>query len=242
MEGSVFGFTYVYNNFVKDAKDACRTEEECFLQAVEKCEKSEYTTETEGLMVLFIMAHIKTNNKYTVKGFDDQNNCLVDIETINGEMNINKDKIISFIEDKKNNKEVYKNYLVYLSLIGELEELNSIEDEAEMQTAFNALMINMDKNMQVARDALKKVITDYFKNQDADTLESFKEAERAYPEQVKGTLQKCNFSDTSKLKVFLENSFTEIPLQINTQITYKDGKATSVSRYDGGECTSTTEN
>jgi hypothetical protein len=236
----IYGLTIVYKNYVKD-DGSCKTDQECFLEQVESCIPGEYTTDVEGINFLFATNYFKLKNKYSIEGYNDENKCMLSIETLEGEMHSTKEKVIEYIDTTDNKENIYQNYLMLLAMTGELQNLDEVP-EGQLEIELNKLMANMDKEMETAKTELKEQVTEYFDAKSSNELESLKEFDLQYSDIIKGVTQKCTFTDYLKLKTFLNKSFKNMNLDLDTEMKMKDGMPISIIRYDGGECITLTEN
>jgi len=237
---AIYGFIFVYNNYVNT--DSVDLEKE-FLLAAENCQEAEYVKETETLNILFLTAYIKLENKYNIKGKNEDNKCLIDIEILNAEMKTDLESIINYIYNDKHKKKVYKDYLILQTLKGELDDVfndDMTEEEAELK--LEELLENTDQEIEHARETLKSHLTEHYESLDEQELEEYKSSEEIYPSQIIGTVQNCTFENENKVVDFLKTHFTSDFDNFNIDTKTIDGKTFSVTEYDGGECISEIDN
>jgi len=219
---SIYGFIYTYNNYIKGhSSNTCKTEKECFLLAAKNCKVREYTTTTESLGFLTIYMSLK--NKYTIEGLNDENKCVVTINTLDANLSYDKEKLIEYIDKPENKEKIYTQY----ALIESMDENSQIND-------------NNMPDIDTAITDLKKLINNYYDTLDPEVLASMRSQEPALSKALTDRTENCIFEDYDKLSVFLENKIDGIMQDVSSKSHMNLGSETynTTDTYDGGVCTS----
>ncbi len=221
----VIGFVYTYNNIIKEnSNNICKTKKECFLKAALNCENSNYSETIENTNLFLSLT--STDYNYTIKGFNDENKCLLEIKTIDVNISYDPDQIIEFINNKNNINKVYSQYML-LKAFQSMDVNSSDLNNLELTKANKPIIINEINNLI---------------NENRATYPKEGQSTNQLIEMTKksliGLIENCIINDPAKTSSFITNRMDGIIIATDVKKTFnfKNNKSMSTNNYDGIIC------
>jgi hypothetical protein len=265
--GFIFGSVIVYNKYIKDQfspvtdqtqdfdenkiienidenittqPEDCSTEEECFYISLSDCSEDQHLINVSTTSMFLNI--VKMEQLIKIKGYDLNNNCVLEINTLDAEIHSDLDSIIEFIEDEDNFENVYFQYQMYLifttmgdensDVLENMPELDKIteEEKESLLEEIKSFAIEFNDSLNIGGELTQE------EQEEIDnynlTLENA----------MKDIVETCYFENTENLISFVDmkKKGSLIPTSSDSTTSMKDGQAISITtnEYNQGTCVS----
>jgi len=214
---AIYGLTVVYKNYV--VNNSTTSQEDLFLKNSKNCVEDSYLTTQES--TTFFMMYLNQDLNYRIKGLNEDEKCVIEIEVIDANMTYNQEDIINYINKEENKDAVYYQYLM----------LTSLGDDTVDESIFERVATDEEKNAAI-EELIILINEDYEKNPREGTENT---------EGLIGNVEVCIFDNLEDIDDFVSRKIkgTAIPHDISMSYTGNVGK--SISTYKNVTCTTVSE-
>jgi hypothetical protein len=260
--GFIIGTIFVYNKFIKNTDDLnelkdfsdtnttsteCSTEEECFFQSLKECSEDEYVM-TQKTTSMF-MNVLEMEQRIEIKGYNDENKCVVEIINTDASISNDFEEIIKFIEDENNFYTVFMQYQFYNMFAGGMFEEEGEFDDIE--TTEDLENLSFERKQKVIQES-KNLAIEFNSSLDADV--NLTEEEELELEEYNqflidamiGIVEICPFDDVEKAESFMIKKINGnlIHEGVKSKTNVEDGNQVTINEYEYKEviCKSITSN